>query len=60
MTGLHEGSAVAAAATFAAALVALAFLPSRARSARSELDSEPVGIVTAAHSPASAVPANRG
>jgi EmrB/QacA subfamily drug resistance transporter len=60
MTGLHEGSAVAAAATFAAALVALAFLPSRARSARSELDSEPVGIVTAAHSPASAVPANQG
>ena len=31
MTGLHAGSSVAAAATFAAALVALAFLPARAR-----------------------------
>jgi EmrB/QacA subfamily drug resistance transporter len=31
MTGLHAGSYVAAGATFAAALVALAFLPARAR-----------------------------
>jgi EmrB/QacA subfamily drug resistance transporter len=36
MTGVHEGSLVAAAATFAAALVALLFLPSRAQSPQSE------------------------
>jgi hypothetical protein len=36
MSGLHEGSLVAACATFAAALLALAFLPSRVRPENSE------------------------
>ncbi|HSZ40816.1 MAG TPA: MFS transporter [Trebonia sp.] len=60
MASLHEGSLVAAVATFAAALVALAFLPSRARPARSEHESEPLAITNAAGSASSAVPANRG
>ncbi|HEV3380562.1 MAG TPA: MFS transporter [Trebonia sp.] len=59
MTGVHEGSLVAAAATFAAALVALAFLPSRARSAQASHQSGPLSRTNAAPSAASSLTASR-
>ncbi|HYZ53078.1 MAG TPA: hypothetical protein VE733_06150, partial [Streptosporangiaceae bacterium] len=40
MTGLHQGSFVAAVVTAAAALVALAFLPSRARAPHTPAQAE--------------------
>ena len=54
MAGLHEGSLVAACATFAAALVALAFLPSRSRNS-SEPHFSGTTTTDAIHSPASAI-----
>jgi len=63
MTGLHAGSFVAAATTFAAALVALAFLPARARgraqlSVSDELE-ESLSRTAGAHSPARQVAASQ-
>jgi hypothetical protein len=51
MSGLHTGSFVAAAATVVAALVALAFLPSRPRPAAGEpeppaISAEPVSTTS--------------
>ncbi len=49
MTGLHRGSLVAAGATLAAALVALAFVPARAAAESTSTSTElPAGLVAAA------------